>query len=82
MSVSDPAADIQHVRDYFFISRMPQSQQALLGRFKLRPNQSHAAWIRPASIKSLQCETHKAGNICSLSMESLCGGEEPTLMGC
>jgi hypothetical protein len=30
-------------------------------------------------MKSLQRETRKAGNICSLSMESLRGGEEPTI---
>jgi hypothetical protein len=30
-------------------------------------------------MKSLQCETRKAGNICWLSMESLRGGEELTI---
>jgi hypothetical protein len=55
-----------------------ESQRVLLGKFKLRRNQSHAARI-PASMKSLQCETRKAGNICSLAMQSLRGGEEPTI---
>jgi hypothetical protein len=70
----------EDVHDYFFILRMfEESQRVLLGRFKLRRNQSHAARIRQASMKSLQCETRKAGNICSLATQSLRGGEEPTI---